>query len=148
MPKTRIALMLPMILVFQSGCFDGALIQGSPTFLLGLLEPAVLDAIGPTTVVAVAESSNSINSGQFVLLNGSNSFVRFGSGSTISASAAGLTYAWAVVQPDAGGDGALVNADSSQATFMATTPGIYTVTLTVTDTELREGVGFVTVTVN
>ncbi len=148
MPKTRLALLLPVILALQSGCFgDGTLIQLGLSSTLGILEATTLDAIGPTTVVAVAESTSAVNPGQSVLLEGSNSFVQFGSGSTISAAAAGLTYAWGVTPPDGGGDGVLQNADSSQPTFTATTAGVYIITLTVTDTALREGVSSVSITV-
>ncbi len=148
MLKTRLALLLPLALVFQGGCFgDGTLIQLGISSALGILETTTLDAIGPTTVVAVAESSNAANSGQAILLEGSNSFVQLGSGTTISATTAGLTYAWVVTQPDGGGDGVLQNADSSQPTFTATTAGIYTVTLTATDTALRAGTSSVIITV-
>ncbi|MFH1418416.1 MAG: hypothetical protein ABII12_09055 [Planctomycetota bacterium] len=155
MPKTRLALMLPLVLVLQSGCFDGGtLIQLGLSSTLGIIETTTLDAIGPITVVAVAESSNAANPGQSILLNGSNSFVQLGSGSTISATEAGLTYAWEITEVlDADGevellgDGVLQNADSSQPTFTATTPGEYTITLTVADTAEREGVSFVTITV-
>ena len=157
MPKTRLALMLPLILVLQSGCFgDGTLIQLGLSSALGILESATLDAIGPTTVVAVAESSNAVNPGQSVLLDGSNSFVQLGSGSTISATEAGLTYFWEITgsvrvegeeEVEVVGDGVLQNEDSSQPTFTATVPATYTVELAATDTEQREGVSSVTITV-
>ncbi len=147
MPKTRFVL-LPLALVLLSGCFgDGTLIQLGLSSSLGMLESATLDAIGPTTVVAVAESTTAVNPGQSVLLEGSNSYVQLGSGTTISATSAGLTYAWVVTQPAGGGDGALQNADSSQPTFTATTAGTYTVTLTATDTAARTGTSSVSITV-
>lgn len=94
----------------------------------------ILNAIGPTTAVAVPTPSGTANAGQGFLLNGSGSFLQMGSGATQSATAAGFTYLWEVTATPAGAvQPTLLNTTSSQATFTGTTLGSYTVRLTVTD---------------
>jgi hypothetical protein len=94
----------------------------------------ILDAIGPTTAVAVPGPDQVANAGQAVLLDGSSSFLLLGSGNTVAASEAGFGYAWTVeatpanaVQPG------LANSNTSQTIFSGTTPGVYTISLTVSD---------------
>ncbi len=94
----------------------------------------ILDFLGPTSAVAVAEPDAVVNSGQAVTLDGSASFLSLGSGSTRSAQTAGFTFAWTVAAtPAAAVPPTLTNANSSQVTFTGTTPGSYTVQLMVSD---------------
>ena len=94
----------------------------------------ILDFIGPTQAVAVATGGGVYNSGQPASLDGSASFLRMGSGSSIGATAAGFTFAWTVTSTPASAVApTLTNDSSSNPTFTATTSGTYTVGLTVTD---------------
>ena len=94
----------------------------------------ILDFIGPTVAVAVPTGGGVVNPGQTVLLNGSASFLQFGSGNRVGSQAAGFTYAWVISStPASAATPTLANANSSQSNFTATTTGLYVLTLTVSD---------------
>ncbi len=118
----RIVVALLLLSATQVGC------------TVAFLSDEILNAIGPTTAVAVASTSGTANAGQGFVLNGGSSFLQFGSGSTPSATAAGFTYLWELTATPAGAvQPTLANTTSSQLTFTGTTLGTYTVRLTVTD---------------
>lgn len=120
--KARVAFILIVGVSIQGGC------------TLPYFRGPILNLLGPTTAVAVAEPNAAVNSGQSVLIDGTGSFVTLGSGTTRSALTAGLTFAWTVASTPAGAVApTLTNANSSQATFTATTVGTYTVQLMVSD---------------
>ncbi len=112
----------------------GSVMLGSVGCQAVYFRGSILDFIGPTRAVAVASGGGVYNSGQPASLDGSESFLLLGSGSTIGATAAGFTFAWAVAStPAAAVAPTLTNDSSSNPTFTATTSGTYTVGLTVTD---------------
>lgn len=94
----------------------------------------ILDLIGPTTAVADAGNNQSAASGQGVVLNGSGSYLLFGSGRTQDAITSNFTFLWKVTTvPNGAVAPTLNNAATSQATFTGTTAGTYVVTLTVSN---------------
>jgi len=108
----------------------------------------ILDFIGPNTAVAVIDGPIVVNSGQSVVLNGNGSYLQSGSGSRTNAVNAGFTFLWEVTQiPTGAVDPTLTNANTSQPTFTATTTGVYTVQLTVSNS-LDTGASTVTIQVN
>jgi hypothetical protein len=59
-----------------------------------------------------------------------------------------LGYAWQIVAQPAGGNGALAHQDTARPTFLASTPGTYTLGLTVSDGQRRSVPATVAVDVN
>ena len=112
----------------------GLTVVAGPGCTNAFFRQPILDLIGPTTAVADAGNNQSVASGQGVILNGSASYLLFGSGRTEDAVTANFTFLWEVTTvPDGAVAPTLNNAATSQATFTGTTAGTYAVTLTVSN---------------
>jgi len=118
----QFAMILGLAAVAASGCTNAFFRQ------------PILDLIGPTTAVADAGNNQSAASGQGVILNGSGSYLLYGSGRKDDAVTANFTFLWEVTTVPSGAVApTLTNAGTSQATFTGTTAGTYVVTLTVSN---------------
>lgn len=133
---------MPSFTADESGTFvislvvnDGTVDSSADSVTITALEPEETN----TAPIANAGRNQTVDQGDTVQLNGSNSS---------DANGDTLTYSWQIVSAPSGSSATLSNATSAMPTFVADVAGSFTLSLVVNDGTVNSDADTVTITVN